>query len=71
MRKIAARVVLLTVVSAAAEAATLAYYSPSRFVEAQAQAQGHTILVDVCASWCASCELQSPAIAKLEKNPAF
>lgn len=69
MRKITALIVLLTLVSAAAEAATLAFYSPSRF--AQAQAQGRHILVDVSASWCSSCTLQSPALGKLEENPAF
>lgn len=69
MRIVIALVVLLTTLNLTADAAINALYSPSRFNEAQAA--GRYILVDVQASWCASCSLQSPALAKLEKNPTF
>jgi cytochrome c-type biogenesis protein len=69
MRTISALVVLLTVLSTAAGATTHGLYSPSRF--AAAQAEGRPILVEVRAAWCASCTLQAPALAKLEKNPEF
>jgi cytochrome c-type biogenesis protein len=69
MRTFAALLVLLTVLSAAAGATTYGLYSPSRFAAAQAQAR--PILVEVRAAWCASCELQASALAKLEKNPEF
>ena len=69
MRVIVVLIVLLATLSSAANAATHALYSPSRFAEAQAH--GNHILVDVQASWCATCTLQSPALVKLEANPAF
>lgn len=36
-----------------------------------AQAAGKTILVDVHADWCGTCQKQAPAIEKLSKDKAF
>jgi cytochrome c-type biogenesis protein len=69
MRIIVVLIILLTTLSSAADAVTHALYSRPRFNEAQAH--GKHILVDVQASWCPSCTLQSPALAKLGANPAF
>lgn len=69
MRHLIAVTVLLFTMMGAAHAVTYPLYSPSRF--ADAQAQGRHILVEIRATWCATCELQSEALDKLEKKPAF
>jgi thiol:disulfide interchange protein len=62
MRIIVVLVALLTSLSSAASAATYLPYTQSRF--AKAQAQGRRILVNVNASWCATCSLQAPTAAR-------
>lgn len=53
----------------AAFAAEFKPYSEKAF--AQAQAEGRSILIEVHAWWCSTCNAQEPALHKAAKDPAF
>lgn len=53
----------------AAFAAEFKPYSDKAF--AQAQAEGRSILIEVHAWWCSTCNAQEPALHKIATDPAF
>ncbi len=71
--RIAGRVMISVLAAAtlagAAFAAEFKPYSDKAF--AQAQAEGRSILIEVHAWWCSTCNAQEPALHKAAKDPAF
>lgn len=61
-----AMVVLTTVGAAAAERKT---FDEKAF--AAAQAEGKSILIDISATWCPTCQAQKPIIQKLSAEPQY
>jgi thioredoxin 1 len=61
-----AMVVFATVGAAATERKT---FDEKAF--ATAQAQGKSILIDISASWCPTCQAQKPIIQKLSAEPQY
>src|ERR1700749_674986 len=53
----------------AARAGEAAPYTPEAF--ASAQKDGVSILVEITASWCPTCEAQKPILSRLERDSKF